>query len=72
MKAIIETAHSLHTTVTAHAYTTELVTTLAELELMVLSVPLIDEVTESYWKKKIFIVPTFCPYDEIVLLDEES
>ena len=30
LKAIIETAHSLHKTVTAHAYTTEFVTTLAE------------------------------------------
>ena len=31
LQAIIDTAHSLHTTVTAHAYTTELVTTLANM-----------------------------------------
>lgn len=74
MKAIIETAHSLHTTVTAHAYTTELVTALAELGIDGIEhASLIDEATAKLLEEKdIYVVPTFCPYDEIVLLDEEK
>ncbi len=74
LKAIIETAHSLHTTVTAHAYTTELVTTLAELGIDGIEhASLIDEETAKVLEEKdIYVVPTFCPYDEIVLLDEEK
>ncbi len=74
MKAIIETAHSLHTTVTAHAYTTELVTTLAKLGIDGIEhASLVDEATIKLLEEKdIYVVPTFCPYDEIVLLDEEK
>ncbi len=74
MKAIIETAHSLHTTVTAHAYTSELVTTLAELGIDGIEhASLINEETAKLLEEKdIYVVPTFCPYDEIVLLDEEK
>lgn len=74
LKAIIETAHSLHTTVTAHAYTTELVQTLAELGIDGIEhASLIDEETARLLEEKdIYVVPTFCPYDEIVLLDEEK
>ena len=74
LKAIIETAHSLHTTVTAHAYTSELVTTLAELGIDGIEhASLIDESTAKLLEEKdIYVVPTFCPYDEIVLLDEEK
>lgn len=74
MKAIIETAHSLNTTVTAHAYTTELVTTLAELGIDGIEhASLIDEATAKLLEEKdIYVVPTFCPYDEIVILDEEK
>ncbi|MBQ4536625.1 MAG: amidohydrolase family protein [Lachnospiraceae bacterium] len=74
LKAIIETAHSLHTTVTAHAYTTELVATLAELGIDGIEhASLIDEATAKVLEEKdVYVVPTFCPYDEIVLLDEEK
>lgn len=74
LKAIIETAHSLHTTVTAHAYTSELVQTLAELGIDGIEhASLIDEETARILEEKdIYVVPTFCPYDEIVLLDEEK
>lgn len=74
MQAIIETAHSLHTMVTAHAYTTELVTTLAELGIDGIEhASLIDAATAKLLEEKdIYVVPTFCPYDEIVLLDEEK
>jgi len=74
MKAIIETAHSLNTTVTAHAYTTELVTTLAELGIDGIEhASLVNEETIRLLEEKdVYVVPTFCPYDEIVLLDEEK
>ncbi len=74
MKAIIETAHSLNTTVTAHAYTSELVTTLAELGIDGIEhASLVDEDTVRLLEEKdIYVVPTFCPYDEVVLLDEEK
>ena len=74
LKAIIETAHSLNTTVTAHAYTSKLVTTLAELGIDgVEHASLVDEATIKLLEEKdIYVVPTFCPYDEIVLLDEEK
>ena len=67
MAAIIDTAHSLHRTVTAHAYTGELITTLARLNIDGIEhASLIDKETILY------VVPTLCPYDEIVLLDEEK
>lgn len=74
MKAIIETAHSLNKTVTAHAYTTELVTTLAELGIDGIEhASLVDEATVKLLEEMdIYVVPTFCPYDEVVLLDEEK
>ncbi len=74
LKAIIDTAHSLHTTVTAHAYTSELVQTMAELGIDgVEHASLIDKETADILEEKdIYVVPTFCPYDEIVLLDEEK
>lgn len=74
MKAIIETAHSLNKTVTAHAYTTELVTALAELGIDGIEhASLVDEATVKLLEEKdIYVVPTFCPYDEVVLLDEEK
>lgn len=74
LKAIMETAHALHTTVTAHAYTSQLVRTLAELGIDGIEhASLIDRPTASLLEEKdIYVVPTFCPYDEIVLLDEEK
>ena len=74
LQAIIDTAHSLHTTVTAHAYTTELVTTLANMGIDGIEhASLIDAPTARLLEEKdVYVVPTFCPYDEIVLLDEEK
>ncbi len=74
LAAIIETAHALHRTVTAHAYTSELIDTLANLGIDgVEHASLIDRATvRKLEKKDIYVVPTFCPYDEIVLLDEEK
>lgn len=74
MRVIIETAHSLHTTVTAHAYTGELVRTLAELGIDGIEhASLADaETIRILEEKDVYVVPTLCPYDEIVLLDEEK
>ena len=74
LQAIIETAHALYTPVTAHAYTSQLVSDLAELGIDgVEHASLIDRKTASLLEDRdIYVVPTFCPYDEIVLLDEEK
>ena len=74
MAAIIDTAHSLHRTVTAHAYTGELITTLARLNIDGIEhASLIDKETIRLLEEKdIYVVPTLCPYDVIVLLDEEK
>lgn len=74
LQAIIETAHALYTPVTAHAYTSQLVSDLAKLGIDgVEHASLIDRKTASLLEDQdIYVVPTFCPYDEIVLLDEEK
>lgn len=74
LKSIIETAHALHKTVTAHAYTSELINTLADLNIDGIEhASLIDQPTvKKLEEKDIYVVPTFCPYDEIVLLDEKK
>lgn len=74
LQAIIETAHALYTPVTAHAYTSQLVSDLARLGIDgVEHASLIDRKTASLLEDRdIYVVPTFCPYDEIVLLDEEK
>ena len=74
MAAIIETAHALNRTVPAHAYTGDLITTLAELDIDGIEhASLIDKDTIRLLEEKdIYVVPTLCPYDEIVLLDEEK
>lgn len=73
LKTIIDTAHSLNTTVTAHAYTSELVTTLAELGIDGIEhASLIDKKTATLLEEKdIYVVPTFCQYDDIINLDKK-
>lgn len=74
MQAIIETAHSLHKTVTAHAYTSELITTLVNLGIDGIEhASLADRDTIRLMEEKdVYVVPTLCPYDEIVLFDKEK
>lgn len=74
MAAIIDTAHSLNRPVTAHAYTGELITTLARLGIDGIEhASLADRASIRILEEKdIYVVPTLCPYDEIVLLDEEK
>lgn len=74
MKAIIDTAHQLHRTVTAHVYGPELMKKLAEMGIdgMEHGSLMTEEVARILEEKDIYLVPTFCPYDEIIRLDEEN
>lgn len=74
LSAIIDTAHALHTTVTAHAYTSELVGKLTAMGIDGIEhASLVDQETiRAMEARDVYVVPTFCPYDEIVLLDEEK
>lgn len=72
--AIMETAHDFHKPVTAHAYSAALVTKLVELEIDGIEHgALIDEKTIRLMEDRgTYLVPTFCPYEEIVNYDEEN
>lgn len=74
LRSIIDTAHALHTTVTAHAYTAQLVSKLADMGIDGIEhASLADrEAIHRLEDRGIYVVPTLCPYDEIVLLDEEK
>lgn len=74
LQAIMETAHALHTTVTAHAYTSELVSKLISMGIDGIEhASLVDKATISCMEEKnIYVVPTLCPYDEIILLNEKK
>ncbi len=74
IKAIIDTAKSLNTTVTAHAYAPELVTKLVKMGIDGIEHgAMIDEDTARLMEEhNVYLVPTFCPYDEVVILNEEK
>lgn len=75
MVAIIDTAHLLNRKVTAHAYNNQLVRKLVEFGIDGIEhAALMDDpsVAELMEKKGTRLVPTFCPYEEIVNLDEEN
>lgn len=74
LKAIIYTAKELGLTVTAHAYTPELIQKLAEYGIDGIEhAALIDEETARILEEKdIYVIPTFCPYDEIINYNEEA
>jgi len=74
LKAIIETAKEVGLTVTAHAYTGELITKLVNMGIDGIEHgALIDEKTARLMEQKnVYLVPTFCPYDEVINLDEEK
>lgn len=74
MKTIIETAHSLDKKVTAHVYAAPSIIKLVNMgidELQHCSL-MTEEAAQLLEEKNVPIVPTFCPYDEIVRLDEEK
>lgn len=74
MKAIIDTAHSLYKKVTAHVYAAPSIIKMAHMgidELQHCSL-ITEEAARLLEEKNIPIVPTFCPYDEIIRMDEEN
>ncbi len=71
MKTIIRTAHECGKTVTAHVYCVEHIRKLAEYGIDGMEhCSLIDEDTaELLADRDIYIVPTFCPYEEAIHYD---
>lgn len=74
LKAIISTAKELGKTVTAHAYTADLVSKLIRFGIDGIEhAAMIDEDTARLIEDAgAYVVPTFCPYDEIINYDEEA
>lgn len=74
MKAIIDTAHELHKTVTCHVYCAETMKKLVEMGIdgMEHGSLISEEVARMMEENDVYLVPTFCPYDDIIRLDEET
>jgi imidazolonepropionase-like amidohydrolase len=74
LQAIITTAHELGKTVTAHAYTNELIQKLIRFGITgVEHGSLMNEETAAMMEAEdVYLVPTFCPYEEAVHYDPEK
>ena len=74
LKAIIDTAHELGTTVTAHVYAPAMMRTMLEMGIDGMEHgSLMDEETARMFESSgTYLVPTFCPYDEAVHYDPEK
>ncbi|MBQ2058523.1 MAG: amidohydrolase family protein [Firmicutes bacterium] len=74
LKAIIDTAHELGSTATAHVYSPEMMKSMLNMGIdgMEHGSLMDDETAELYEKKGAYLVPTFCPYDEAVHYDPEK
>lgn len=75
LRAAIETAHDLGKRVTAHAYSNKLVEKIVNMGIdCVEHGALVDDprILELMEKKGTHLVPTFCPYDEIIYGNEEN
>ncbi len=74
MSAIIETAHQLNRKVTAHVYGAALMKKLILMGIDGLEhgSMMDEEVAAMMEDRNVYLVPTFCPYDEIIRLDEEN
>lgn len=74
IEVIIKTAHELGRTVTAHIYNSEQMMKVAKMGIDGMEHgSLITEDTARYMEDhNIYLVPTFCPYDDIINLNEES
>lgn len=74
IRAIIETAHQLHKTVTAHVYGADLMKKLVLMGIdgMEHGSLINEEVARLMEERNVYLVPTFCPYDEIIRLDEAN
>lgn len=74
LRAVIETAHSLHKKVTSHSYTSELIKKEIEFGIDGIehgSLNCDPEVIQLMIDKKVDYVPTMSAFDEIVHLDEK-
>ena len=74
LKTIIETAHQVGLTVTAHAYSGKLITNLVTMGIDGIEhgAMITEDAARLMETKGTYLVPTFCPYDDIVRLDEKS
>ena len=74
LRAIIDTAHGCHRSVTAHVYAPKLLNKLLDFGLDGAEhAAMIDEETARRFEDTgTYIVPTFTPYNEIIWLDEEG
>jgi imidazolonepropionase-like amidohydrolase len=74
LKAIIETTNNIGRTVTAHAYVPKFIKKLVDFGITGIEHgALMDKDTAKLMADKdVYCVPTFCPYDEIIRLDEEK
>ncbi len=74
LRAIIDTAHGCHKTVTAHVYAPDLLNKLLDFGLDGAEhAALIDEKTAyRFEQSNAYVVPTFTPYNEIIWLDEKA
>ena len=74
LKACIETTIDLGRTITAHAYTPKFIKKLLDFGISGIEHgALMDKETAQMMEDKgVYCVPTFCPYDEIIRLDEEK
>lgn len=74
IRTIIETTHELGKTVTAHIYNSDQMLKVAKMGIDGMEHgSLITEETARYMEDhNIYLVPTFCPYDDIIDLNEET
>lgn len=74
LQAIIQTAKEMGKTVTAHVYTNELMQKLIRFGIdgMEHGSLMNEETAELFEEKDIYLVPTFCPYEEAVHYDPEK
>lgn len=74
MQAIIDTAHQLNKKVTAHVYGPDLMKKLIMMGIDCLEHGALmnEEVARLMEEKGVYLVPTFCPYDEVIRPDEEK
>lgn len=74
IKVIIDTAHELGRTVTAHIYNSEQMKKVALMGIdgMEHGSLITEDTARLMEEKDIYLVPTFCPYDDIIHLNEET
>ena len=74
IKVIIDTTHELGKTVTAHIYNADQMKKTAQMGIdgMEHGSLITEETARVMEELDVYLVPTFCPYEEIIKLDEEN